>query len=116
MSLSEEPIIPTEPTPPSQDMNSLPPRPRRRRATRRDMIPTDAEGQAALISELSRRAYPSIELFIFFAGMRSDPRAGLPARFTSHPFIGHSRHPAHDTPGAFCSPASRGHPAFYFKH
>ena len=29
------------------------------------MIPTDAEGQAALISELSRRAYPSIELFIF---------------------------------------------------
>ncbi|MBK9604599.1 MAG: hypothetical protein IPO36_22640 [Anaerolineales bacterium] len=65
MSLSEEPIIPTEPTPPSQDMNSLPPRPRRRRATRRDMIPTDAEGQAALISELSRRAYPSIELFIF---------------------------------------------------
>lgn len=29
------------------------------------MIPTDAEGQAALISELSRRAYPSIELFVF---------------------------------------------------
>ncbi|HNC88881.1 MAG TPA: hypothetical protein PL000_08005 [Anaerolineales bacterium] len=65
MSLSEEPIIPTEPTPPSPDPSSLPPRPRRRRATRRDMIPTDAEGQAALISELSRRAYPSIELFVF---------------------------------------------------
>lgn len=65
MSLSEEPIIPTEPTPPSPDPSSLPPRPRRRRATRRDMIPADAEGQAALISELSRRAYPSIELFVF---------------------------------------------------
>lgn len=29
------------------------------------MIPTDAEGQAALISALARRAYPSVELFIF---------------------------------------------------
>jgi hypothetical protein len=29
------------------------------------MFPADAEGQAALISELSRRAYPSIELFVF---------------------------------------------------
>jgi cytoskeletal protein RodZ len=29
------------------------------------MFPVDAEGQSALISALSRRAYPSIELFIF---------------------------------------------------
>ena len=29
------------------------------------MIPVDAEGQAALISSLARRAYPSVELFIF---------------------------------------------------
>lgn len=39
--------------------------PRRRRVTRRSSIPTDAEGQAALISALARRAYPSIELFVF---------------------------------------------------
>lgn len=39
--------------------------PRRRRVTRRSSIPTDAEGQAALISSLARRAYPSIELFVF---------------------------------------------------
>ena len=32
---------------------------------RRDSIPADAEGQAALISSLSRRAYPSFELFVF---------------------------------------------------
>jgi hypothetical protein len=38
---------------------------RRRRANRREMFPTDAEGQAALISALSRRAYPSFELFVF---------------------------------------------------
>ncbi len=64
MSLSDEPIIPTEPTPEP----APPPRrdiPRRRRATRRSMFPTDAEGQAALIYDLSRRAYPSIELFVF---------------------------------------------------
>ncbi|MBC7877673.1 MAG: DUF389 domain-containing protein [Anaerolineales bacterium] len=61
MSFSDEPIIPSDPTPPpAQD-----PRPRRRRATRRDSIPKDAEGQAALISELARRAYPSFELFVF---------------------------------------------------
>lgn len=33
--------------------------------TRRSSIPTDAEGQAALIASLARRAYPSIELFVF---------------------------------------------------
>lgn len=40
-------------------------RARRRRATRRQMIPTDAEGQAALIAGLAKRAYPSYELFVF---------------------------------------------------
>ncbi|MBX3036294.1 MAG: DUF389 domain-containing protein [Anaerolineales bacterium] len=39
--------------------------PRRRRTTRRSSIPTDAEGQATLIAALARRAYPSIELFVF---------------------------------------------------
>ncbi|MFN8384738.1 MAG: DUF389 domain-containing protein [Anaerolineales bacterium] len=61
MSLSEDPIIPTEP--PSRPREEI--RNRRRRVTRRSSIPTDAEGQATLISDLSRRAYPSFELFIF---------------------------------------------------
>ncbi len=61
MSLSEDPIIPTEP--PSRPREEI--RNRRRRATRRSSIPRDAEGQATLISDLSRRAYPSFELFIF---------------------------------------------------
>lgn len=61
MSLSDDPIISTEPPrPPREEVRS-----RRRRATRRSSIPTDAEGQASLISDLSRRAYPSIELFVF---------------------------------------------------
>lgn len=61
MSLSEEPIIPTEPpSRPREEIHN-----RRRRATRRSSIPQDAEGQATLISDLSRRAYPSFELFIF---------------------------------------------------
>ncbi len=61
MSLSEDPIIPTEP--PSRSREEI--HNRRRRATRRSSIPQDAEGQATLISDLSRRAYPSFELFIF---------------------------------------------------
>ena len=66
MSLSDEPIIPSDPTPPpAQDPRADAARARRRRATRRDSIPKDAEGQAALISALSRRAYPSFELFVF---------------------------------------------------
>jgi len=65
MSLPDEPIIPSNPTPPQQDPHVAAARGRRRRATRREMIPKDAEGQAVLISELSRRAYPSFELFVF---------------------------------------------------
>jgi hypothetical protein len=61
MSLPEDPVIPTEPpSRPREEIHN-----RRRRATRRSSIPTDAEGQATLISDLSRRAYPSFELFIF---------------------------------------------------
>ena len=66
MSFSDEPIIPSDPIPPpAQDPRADAARARRRRATRRDSIPKDAEGQAALISALSRRAYPSFELFVF---------------------------------------------------
>jgi len=40
-------------------------RARRRRAQRRAYFPTDEEGRAALFAHLSRRAYPSYELFVF---------------------------------------------------
>ena len=61
MSSSDDPINPMEPPrPPHEGVRNL-----RRRATRRSSIPADAEGQASLISDLSRRAYPSIELFVF---------------------------------------------------
>lgn len=63
MSIPEDPNLPPFST---QDETPAPPPPvRRRRTTRRSHIPTDAEGQAELISSLARRAYPSIELFIF---------------------------------------------------
>jgi len=61
MSSSDDPSMPVEPPrPPHEGVRNL-----RRRATRRSSIPADAEGQATLISDLSRRAYPSIELFVF---------------------------------------------------
>jgi hypothetical protein len=62
MSMSDDPILPFMPP---QDEPPAPPPVRRRRATRRSHIPTDAEGQAELIASLARRAYPSIELFVF---------------------------------------------------
>lgn len=66
MSFPDEPIIPSESIPPpEQNPRVDAARSRRRRATRREMIPKDAEGQVALISALSRRAYPSFELFVF---------------------------------------------------
>lgn len=40
-------------------------RARRRRAQRRAYFPTDEEGRAALFTHLTRRAYPSYELFVF---------------------------------------------------
>ena len=65
MSLPDDPIIPAEPPRPPRDETTAAQRVRRRRATRRSSIPTDAEGQAALVSSLARRAYPSWELFVF---------------------------------------------------
>jgi len=66
MSFSDDPIIPSEPPPaPVQNPTAAAVRARRRRANRREMFPADAEGQAALIAALSRRAYPSLELFVF---------------------------------------------------
>lgn len=65
MSLPDDPILPNEPPRPPREDASSTQRLRRRRATRRSSIPTDAEGQAALIASLARRAYPSIELFVF---------------------------------------------------
>ena len=63
MSIPEDPNLPSFSP---QDETPAPPPPiRRRRATRRSHIPTDAEGQAELIASLARRAYPSIELFVF---------------------------------------------------
>ncbi len=65
MSSTEEPTLPVEPPPPPPDEATAAQRVRRRRAMRRSSIPTDAQGQAALISSLARRAYPSVELFVF---------------------------------------------------
>lgn len=50
----------TEPTQPTTPLA----RARRRRA-RRTYFPKDAEGRAAVLAALSRRAYPSFDLFIF---------------------------------------------------
>jgi hypothetical protein len=61
--MSEEPILPAGT--PQQEPPAAPPPVRRRRVTRRSHIPTDPEGQAELIASLARRAYPSIELFVF---------------------------------------------------
>lgn len=65
MSLSDDPTLPGEPPLPPRDEATAAQRVRRRRAMRRSSIPTDAEGQAALIASLARRAYPSVELFVF---------------------------------------------------
>jgi hypothetical protein len=65
MSLPDDPIIPSEPPQPAREDPAAAQRGRRRRATRREMIPMDAEGQAELIGALSKRAFPSVELFVF---------------------------------------------------
>jgi len=49
---------------------SIPPAPSpmtraRRRRARRTFFPADAEGQAAVLADLARRAYPSYDLFIY---------------------------------------------------
>lgn len=63
MSFPSEPL-PT-PVPPGPDPESrISARARRRRA-RRTFFPKDAQGRAAVIAALAKRAYPSYELFIF---------------------------------------------------
>jgi hypothetical protein len=53
-------MLDEEPAQPSPDPAA---RARRRRA-RRTFFPSDAEGQAAMLAELARRAYPSYELYV----------------------------------------------------
>ncbi len=62
MSLPDRQAAPSEPLPGNETAAQ---RVRRRRARRHSFIPSDAKGQASLVADLARRAYPSIELFIF---------------------------------------------------
>ncbi|MFZ5878114.1 MAG: DUF389 domain-containing protein [Chloroflexota bacterium] len=59
MTLNEPPILPTDPQPPAPDSAA-----RRRRARRAQMIP-DAQGRAEVMASLAKRAYPTVEFFIF---------------------------------------------------
>ncbi|HLO16057.1 MAG TPA: DUF389 domain-containing protein [Anaerolineales bacterium] len=61
MSFSE----PTSPHHPEQTPEFVSARARRRRAQRRAYFPTDEEGRAELFTHLTRRAFPSYELFVF---------------------------------------------------
>ncbi len=57
-----------QPLPQAPDDFSTPPPPEaraRRRRARRTFFPSDAEGQASMLADLARRAYPSYELYIF---------------------------------------------------
>ena len=60
MTFPNDPTQPFEPDPESR----ISARARRRRA-RRTFFPKDAQGRAAVLSVLAKRAYPSYELFIF---------------------------------------------------
>jgi hypothetical protein len=60
MTLPNEPTQPPEPHPDSR----ISARARRRRA-RRTFFPKDAQGRAAVVAALAKRAYPSYELFIY---------------------------------------------------
>ena len=60
MTFPNEPSQPTEPHPESR----ISARARRRRA-RRTFFPKDAQGRAAVVAALAKRAYPSYELFIY---------------------------------------------------
>jgi hypothetical protein len=64
MNYNNEPIIPIEPQPIPPSHRPPAARPRRRRIRRLE-IPRDAGAQAELIVSLSRRAYPSYELFVY---------------------------------------------------
>ena len=50
---------------PDESQEFISARARRRRAQRRAYFPTDEEGRAALFTHLTRRAFPSYELFVF---------------------------------------------------
>ncbi len=50
---------------PPYDPQQQPVQRARRRRARRNFFPADAEGQDAMLAELSRRAYPSYELYVF---------------------------------------------------
>ena len=50
---------------PPYDPEQQPMQRARRRRARRNFFPADAEGQDAMLAELSRRAYPSYELYVF---------------------------------------------------
>jgi hypothetical protein len=56
---------PTSQPDPEQTEEFVSARARRRRAQRRAYFPTDEEGRAALFEHLTRRAFPSYELFVF---------------------------------------------------
>jgi hypothetical protein len=64
MNYGDYPILPNEPEPGAAQSPAQASRVRRRRVRRLE-VPKDAEGQAALIESLARRAYPSYELFIY---------------------------------------------------
>jgi hypothetical protein len=63
MTFPNDPTFPPEPAAPDPD-SRISARARRRRA-RRTFFPKDAQGRAALLAALAKRAYPSYELFIF---------------------------------------------------
>lgn len=67
MTLPDQPIFPTdpEPQPESQRPERVERSSARRRRVRRQMLPLDAEGRAALVTSLARRAYPNYEFFLF---------------------------------------------------
>jgi hypothetical protein len=56
---------PTSQPNPEQSPEFVSARARRRRAQRRAYFPTDEEGRASLFTHLTRRAFPSYELFVF---------------------------------------------------
>jgi hypothetical protein len=62
MTISDDPLFPAESEPPARPIGES--RARRRRA-RRQFVPEDDQGRAALISALVRRTYPTYEFFIY---------------------------------------------------
>jgi hypothetical protein len=65
MSLSDEPIYPIDLPPPDGEPPVRSESRARRRRARRQIVPPDAQGRAALIASLARRATPTYEFFIF---------------------------------------------------